>query len=80
MSLSPKQVAEELTRQVCISRNTGVCTLSISLTPPILCATPLQDSEVFCSIDASEYISDLWRDPDHLTKENLSKFENVSVG
>ena len=34
---------------------------------------------MFCSIDSSEYISDLWRNPDHLTKENLSKFEDVSV-
>lgn len=39
---------------------------------------PLQDSEVFSSVDASEYISDLWRNPDHLTKENLAKFEGVS--
>ena len=38
----------------------------------------LQDSEVFSSVDSSEYICDLWRNPDHLTKENLSKFENVS--
>ena len=38
----------------------------------------LQDSEIFCSIDSSEYIADLWRNPNHLTKENLQKFEGVS--
>ena len=44
------------------------------LPPPLL-----QDSEVFSSVDASEYICDLWRNPDHLTKENLAKFEDVSL-
>lgn len=49
-NLSPKQVAEQLTRQ---------------------------DSEVFCSIDASEYIADLWRDPNRAAKKNLETFENI---
>ena len=48
------------------------------LAPPPPFPLPLQDSEVFSSVDASEYISDLWRNPDHLTKENLAKFEGVS--
>ena len=34
---------------------------------------------MFSSVDASEYICDLWRNPDHLTKENLAKFEDVSL-
>ena len=52
LNLTPKQVAEELTRQ---------------------------GSELFCSIDSSEYIADLWRNPNQLTKENLAKFESVSL-
>lgn len=50
LNLTPKQVAEELTRQ---------------------------GSELFCSIDSSEYIADLWRNPNQLTKENLAKFESI---
>ncbi len=36
-----------------------------------------QDSSVFCSIDTSEYIADLWRNPNPVARENLKKFENV---
>jgi len=43
-----------------------------------LFCTLLQHSEMFSMIDAKEYISDLWKHPDPLTKENLSRFENVS--
>ena len=50
LSLSPKQVAEELTRL---------------------------DSEIFISIDASEFIADLWRNPDPLSKQNLQIFEKI---
>eukprot|EP00731_Ephydatia_muelleri_P032145 Em0023g652a len=50
LSLSPKQVAEELTRL---------------------------DSEIFISIDASEFIADLWRNPDPLSKQNLQRFEKI---
>jgi hypothetical protein len=50
LNLTPKQVAEELTKV---------------------------DSEIFCSIDSSEYIADLWRNPNHLTKENLQRFEGI---
>ena len=39
----------------------------------------VQDSAVFSSIDACEYIADLWRNPDPSAKENLHKFENVST-
>jgi len=34
---------------------------------------------MFSMIDAKEYICDLWKHPDPLTKENLSRFENVIV-
>ena len=51
-----------------------LCICACNYLPPLL-----QDSEVFSSVDASEYICDLWRNPDHLTKENLAKFENVSL-
>ena len=53
------------------------CTHTHSLTHS-LTRTHTQDSEIFCSIDSSEYIADLWRNPNHLTKENLQKFEGVS--
>lgn len=36
-----------------------------------------QDSEIFSSIDSSEYIADLWRNPDHLAKQNLQRFEDI---
>lgn len=37
----------------------------------------LQDSTVFANIDTSEYIADLWRNPNKIAKENLEKFESV---
>ena len=37
----------------------------------------VQDSTVFANIDTSEYIADLWRNPDKIAKENLEKFESV---
>ena len=54
--------------------------IPLSLTPisPSLPFTH-QDSEVFCSIDSSEYIADLWRNPNHLAKEHLQRFEGVST-
>ena len=39
----------------------------------------VQDSIVFCSIQASEYIADLWRSADPEAKKNLQQFENVSL-
>ena len=34
---------------------------------------------LFCSIEASEYIADLWRTPNDMAKKNLSNFENVRL-
>ena len=93
LNLVPKQVAEDLTRvvrSVCVCVYVCVCTLQLHMIllpslpcipPPLPLPSPLslsQDSEIFCSIDSSEYIADLWRNPDHLSKENLEKFEGVS--
>ena len=56
-----------------------ISTLFVHVCLQLLAHPLLQDSEVFSSVDASEYICDLWRNPDHLTKENLAKFEDVSL-
>ena len=40
---------------------------------------PLQDSEVFCSIESSEYISDLWKKTSTAPRHHLELFEEVSL-
>lgn len=59
---------------VCLS----VCCPSVYLYTVHVHVYLLQDSGVFCSIELSEYIADLWKNPNPHSKQHLERFENVS--